>query len=232
MPNLTFPIAPSSPCMGIDHFLRIGLSTRVTKAEGYDELRDSLARDWTLFMAEHLPGALWQPLPNEGAAVLNRVEKWGLNGLILTGGNDIGEYPHKDATDRALFSFALAHHIPVLGVCRGLQVMAHFFGVPLERKVDGSHTGLRHRVCIRPSDSTGGWKGASQVMEVNSYHTFVVHERDILPPLEALALCDDGSIEALAVKGKPAFAVMWHPEREHTLDAFTAGVLKQLFKGR
>ena len=217
--------------MDIDRTLRIGLSTRVTKAEGYEELRDSLAQDWTTFMAEHLPGALWQPLPNEGAAVVKRVENWGINGLILTGGNDIGEYPHKDATDRALFSFALTHNIPVLGVCRGLQVMAHFFGVPLEKGVNGNHIGLRHRVRIQPSAISDEQEKAEQSFDVNSYHTFVVKERALKAPLQAVALCDDGTVEAFLVSGKPAFAVMWHPEREHTMDTFTAGILEGLFKG-
>lgn len=212
--------------MDIDRTLRIGLSTRVTKAEGYEELRDSLAQDWTTFMAEHLPGALWQPLPNEGAAVVKRVENWGINGLILTGGNDIGEYPQKDETDNALLAFALAHDLPVLGVCRGLQVMAHFFGVPLEKCMDGSHRAQRHPVQVLKSPGE-----AVERFEVNSYHTFVIREETLKDPLETWVLADDGTVEALAVKGKPAFALMWHPERERTIDAFTEGILKKLFKG-
>ena len=212
--------------MDIDRPLRIGLSTRISKAEGYDELRDSLAQDWTSFMRENLPGTAWQMLPNEGASVVERVKTWGINGLILTGGNDIGEYPQKDATDNALLAFALAHDLPVLGVCRGLQVIAHFFGVPLEKCMDGSHRAQRHPVQVLKSPGE-----AVERFEVNSYHTFVIREKTMKDPLETWALGDDSTVEALTVKGKPAFALMWHPERERTIDAFTEGILKKLFKG-
>jgi putative glutamine amidotransferase len=212
--------------MGIDHPLRIGLSTRISKAEGYDELRDSLAQDWILFMRENLPGIEWQMLPNEGASIVERIRTWGINGLMLTGGNNIGEYPQKDETDNALFSFALNHDLPVLGICRGLQVMANFFGVPLDKCTDGSHRAQRHPVQVLKSPGE-----TIERFEVNSYHTFVIRGEMMKDPLETWALGDDGTVEALAVKGKPAFALMWHPERERTIDAFTEGILGKLFKG-
>ena len=214
--------------MTSDRQLRVGLSSRITPAPGYEEVRDSLAQDWIPFMEKVLPGALWQMLPNEGSAVVERIEKWGLNGLILTGGNDIGEYPIKDETDQALFAYALENGIPVFGVCRGLQVMAHFFGVQLDQCLSGGHVGRRHKVNIL-NTSTMQLLKAPQTVEVNSYHAFTVQQESLTSPLEMQAIGDDGTVEALMVRGHRAAAVMWHPEREAIPDDFSVQLMRWVF---
>lgn len=214
--------------MTSDRQLRIGLSSRITPAVGYDELRDSLAHDWIPFLEKVLPGAIWQTLPNEGGAVVERIKKWGLNGLILTGGNDIGEYPIKDETDRALLAYALEHGIPVFGVCRGLQVMAHFFNIPLSPCLSGEHIGRRHRVNILSTSATQ-FLNAPQALEVNSYHAYTVQQKALTGPLEMLGVGDDGTVEAITVSGRHAAAVMWHPERDIAPDDFTVRLIRWVF---
>lgn len=185
----------------------IGLTMRVTRAEGYDELRDSLAQDWAPFLAETLPGIRWTMLPNIGAAAVAFAQAQGVNALLLTGGNDIGEYAHKDATDRALLAHALQADWPVLGVCRGLQIMQHHLGGTLAALDPAVHVARRHPVTFAAPAL-----GMPQRAEVNSYHRFGI--RALAEGMKPLASADDGSIEGAMLEGYRALGVMWHPERE------------------
>src|SRR5947207_15010571 len=104
--------------------LRVGLTMREVHPEGYDEPRDALARVWATFLQTALPDAVWLPVPNLGPAAAPRFcDQWGINALILTGGEDIGVSPARDATERGLWRHFMRNDRPILGVCRGLQLM-------------------------------------------------------------------------------------------------------------
>jgi putative glutamine amidotransferase len=166
--------------------LKIGLTMRTLDG------RDALERSWAPFMAAAFPDAAWLPLPNTGDAGL--ATAWSLDALILTGGDDVGASACRDATERALLDHALAHGLPVFGVCRGLQLIQVYFGGELSR-VEG-HAGTTHAVGDR---------------EVNSYHHWGVHAP--AAPLEAFARAADGLVEGLRHPSLPLAAVQWHPER-------------------
>ena len=105
--------------------LRIGVTMRVLDTQDYYEPRDALAQEWSNFLSVALPKTAWLPIPNLGA---NKVriycEKWGVNRLILTGGEDIGVSIIRDETEQDLLIWAKERAVPVLGVCRGMQMMA------------------------------------------------------------------------------------------------------------
>ena len=73
--------------------MKIGLTMRVVWAPGYDEARDALAQNWMSFLKHAMPDVAWLPVPNFGSDVAVYAKQWGLQGFILTGGNDIGEAP-------------------------------------------------------------------------------------------------------------------------------------------
>ena len=95
---------------------RIGLTMRVVAAQGYAEERDALAWDWHRFLATVFPDACWLSIPNLGNRVDDYVREWRIDGLILTGGNDLGSAPLRDMTEKALLGYAmqLLHEHPVL----------------------------------------------------------------------------------------------------------------------
>src|SRR5689334_2452359 len=103
---------------------RIGVTMRVeTHGATHHEHRDSLARDWAALLATALPEAAWLPVPNLGAVVVAFAERWELDAMLLTGGDDLGSRPERDATECALLAHCIARGLPVLGVCRGLQLV-------------------------------------------------------------------------------------------------------------
>lgn len=172
---------------------------RVVEAAGYVEPRDALAQDWAKYMEKSLKGIPWIALPNLGAPdIVEYCNIWGVNRLILTGGNDIGQAPNRDKTEFALLDWAASEKVPTLGICRGMQVMAVWAGAKL-KSVEG-HVAQRH------------YLQGEFTHEVCCYHN------------QSLASCPDGfavtarssddEIEAIRSLSLPWEGWMWHPERE------------------
>ena len=68
------------------------------------------------------------PQLNKQTMLNNWLELLHPDAFLLSGGNDIGEYPERDATEHYLLSWANKKILPVLGICRGLQIMAVWAG--------------------------------------------------------------------------------------------------------
>jgi len=200
-------------------YLRIGVSMRVTKAVDYFEKRDALSQDWQNFLSEYLPEAISMPLPNLGEKIIQDViEPWRINAFILTGGDDLGVFPERDVTETMILTYAIAHHLPVLAVCRGFQLLQTYYGGILSECDRHIHMATHHKVIAGKIN-----------FEVNSYHTKSILAENLAPHLKVIALAQDGGVEAAAIKGKPVLALMWHPEREDRVNEFESGLIRQLF---
>lgn len=200
--------------------LRIGLTMRITETTNYVEFRDSVAHDWHIYMDKLFPESKWMYIPNLGENVEEYVRKWKLNALILTGGDDLGDYPARDLTERILFRYALQHDMPVLGICRGLQVIYDSLGGTVERQSDSFssiHVANEHQVTV-----------ANALYTVNSYHNNKLLPETIPKELTIIARCiEDGSIEG--VRGKNILGLMWHPERHKPFADWDANIIHDLF---
>lgn len=184
----------------------IAITQRVSVNPRHGERRDCLDQRWIAFLKAC--GLVPMPIPNDPSAATKLVEMTAAGGLILTGGNDLSNYggdsPERDKTESALLDLAERTGLPVLGVCRGMQMIQHRFGVPLVR-VEG-HVAQRQIVRIH-----------GQPEEVNSFHNFGA--KLTREPLDVWALAEDDVVEAVRHRNGMLLGIMWHPER---LEPFSA----------
>ncbi|CAK0756441.1 N5-(cytidine 5'-diphosphoramidyl)-L-glutamine hydrolase [Azospirillaceae bacterium] len=202
--------------------VRIAVTMRESNAQGYVEFRDALARNWIDFLDIALPEALWLPVPNMGAEAVSRYwRKWRLNGLILTGGEDIGFSKLRDETEKALLEIALDQECPILGVCRGLQMMWNKIGGKM-RSV-GGHVACRHSVKIEHANFF-------TKHDINSYHgNGLFEDEGLREDYAVFARAEDGEIEGVEFRRGQMIGMMWHPERETFPAAYDVALIRKLF---
>ncbi len=193
----------------------IAVTQRVEYIEAINERRDALSQEWSL-LAEAC-GFLPLLLPNHLPMVRQILADIKPDGILLTGGNDLASYggnaPERDGTEKFLSQYATEQQIPLLGVCRGMQMLMDYFGTPLQR-VEG-HIRVEHP--LSNGDS------------VNSFHGWGA--LDCQPPLIPAAKCTDGVLEAIVHQDCPwIHGIMWHPERYHPPRMRDIQFIKEVFK--
>jgi gamma-glutamyl-gamma-aminobutyrate hydrolase PuuD len=138
---------------------------------------------------------------------------------------DIGEGASgaRDRWEIALIKAALADDIPVLGICRGMQLLNVAFGGSLHGDIAGSSAqhphvpadrdaalGFRHRVTFEPGSLVSRVYGAT-AKDVNSLHHQAVNR--VGAGLTVSGRAADGTVEALELpEARWCLGVQWHPE--------------------
>jgi len=186
-------------------------------------------------LAESGATAVLLPVQNEVASLVDR-----LDGLLLPGGDDFAPPrayppevhfevvpPRQLAFDQALLAGALARHLPVLGICYGMQLLALqqggklIFDIPSDVPLSGPHllpesdgghgSDGRHGLALEPDSRLAALLGDA-AGPVNSHHHQGVAEAG--RGQRVCARADDGLIEAIeSESGAFCIGVQWHPER-------------------
>lgn len=211
--------------------MRIGITMRVVKNETYSEVRDALSRDWTVYFRRLFPHAILIPIINEPRRILRQVKELKLDAFVLSNGNDWGEFPERDETEKRLVVYALRKNIPVLGVCRGFQVLNIIFDGKIEKNIArgrANHAGTRHEVSL--SESPFRKYSKSKILKVNSYHHQGVVVSGVAKSLRIFAQTTDGVVEGFYHPTKPIVGIQWHPERKSPSQHFDRKLILNLFR--
>ncbi len=217
---------------------RIGVSGVLRTWDGAERTGVNAAYVRSVLIAGGVPVILSPVLgPSYAARALD-----GIDGLLLTGGEDIhpdwyGAQPsshlhppsrERDLFELALFAAARQRELPILGVCRGIQLVNVALGgtlfqdLPSERPGPVAHDpppgsardarshGVELTVGSRAASALGG-----TAFTVNSFHHQAVDR--LAGGLVASGWSEDGLIEAVesAAEAPWLLAVQWHPEEMH-----------------
>ncbi len=176
-----------------------------------------------------------------------------LQGILLGGGGDVhpryynapcnGTNPDsvdtvRDELEFFLVRVALERELPILGICRGFQVLNVALGGTLIQHVDGHSSegqdqATVHRVRVRPH--TRLWEALGRVEElvVNSHHHQAAGEADLAPLLTASAWTETFPhiVEGIELPDHRWFiGVQWHPERLHEFEGISREAQRNLFQ--
>ena len=199
----------------------------------FDKDRDSYWMLPAYFKGLKTAGALPVMLPLENLEDCEQMAEL-CDGLLFTGGQDVdpalyGEEklavcgepcPARDRLDAALLRTALEKDLPVLGICRGLQLINACLGGTLWQDLPSQRPAGRNHRMARPYDRaehpvalTGPLAAlyGAEELGVNSCHHQGV--KTLAPCLRPMAVAEDGLVEAFFHPNRRfLWAVQWHPE--------------------
>ncbi len=204
----------------------IGITQQVVAIPEKKEYRDTLDQAWiSFFKACNLEPLL---IPNNLPNPADYLKRLGAKGIVLTGGNNfsdavktiqgkpISDLPYntdilatmRDKTEVSILNASLKNDWPVLGVCRGMQLLNIFHNGQIF-PVTG-HAGHQHPICTYPEKKTFFSLAFDDI--VNSFHDFGVLTTNVMSEFQILATIQN-VIEAFSHRRYKHMGIMWHPER-------------------
>ena len=206
---------------------KILITQRVDYISSHDEHRDALDQCWApLMLAARLFPVL---VANNLLFVKHMLAHDQFDGLLLTGGNSLmaygGDSVVRDEVEQYLLGWAIKHQIPVLGVCRGMQLIQDHYQTPLQAIPD--HVGVKKQLHVVADDPIA--LIYNDLRSVSVFHHFGTYQSQ--PPLITIAKSENDVVMAIRHESLPIHGVMWHPERENSMRNRHIEYLETIFGG-
>tara|TARA_B100000035_G_scaffold142786_1_gene121523 strand:+ start:882 stop:1469 length:588 start_codon:yes stop_codon:yes gene_type:complete len=193
--------------------LKIGITQRVIYKNGTPT--DILDIGWDVFLKKC--GIEYELISNiEKNISRDYLKKF--KGIILTGGNSLlscnGDSKERDKAEKKIYRLAINMQIPIIGVCRGMQLIQEMHGIKLFRIF--GHVKKKQKIIIN-----------NKTKITNSYHNYGTKKnvRDLI----VFAKSVDGLIKGIFSKKKKIVGIMWHPERNNPFKPYDINLFKKYF---
>lgn len=170
-----------------------------------------------------------------------------LDGIVFSGGHDIQPsyyneeetkelglvVPERDRLEYLLFDEIMKTDLPLLGICRGMQIINVFLGgslyqdIPTSFPSDIKHSQEKpfHNACHSVTITDEKFKNLlGEKINVNSRHHQGI--KKLADSLSPFAQSDDGLIEGVYMKNRDLLAVQWHPEYLFNKDPGSEKIIK------
>jgi putative glutamine amidotransferase len=162
-------------------------------------------------------------IPISFEAKLNTLEIRKIDGIIFSGGNNLNTIQKKkenllrDIFEKKLFSYFSKKKIPILGVCRGMQLISQIHKIKIDKSKN--HVTKGHDIILMNDKR----------INVNSYHNYII--KDVPDNFNLIAKhMTDNSIEIISCKKKNFLCLMFHPERVSKSQKKVDKIFKDFFK--
>lgn len=209
---------------------------------------DFLYSDYISFFEKF--GATLVLMPNASEATALYFDTLPIEGVILSGGNDLSSAftgqknhdirnaaPLRDQNEKKLLDIAVTKKLPVFGICRGMQFINCYFKGSLTQNIgedkgeENIHSAKTHTVSL--CDQRAVEFFGKNTIEVNSFHHQGIRRNQVSSQLKIMGVCEkDDLVEALFHPSLPIAAVQWHPERNSPSPEDSATLAKAFISKR
>jgi putative glutamine amidotransferase len=234
----------------------IGITTYHTNADWRGWSEEGALLPWTYVTSIRANGGRPVLLPPGGDAAEAEATVAVLDGVVIAGGGDLDpaiygaakhpktevNAPDRDVWELAVAEAAIRMNVPLLGICRGMQVLNVACGGTLHQHIPDlvgheAHSGAlhgfgTHKVRVTSGRTVIGILPGGEYFEVPTHHHQAVHK--VGEGLTAVGWADDGIIEAIEATSEQDFlvGVQWHPEQGQDFRLFSALVAAAENSGR
>jgi len=185
--------------------LKIGITSNIKEYyKGYIDFIDHYWLDY--FEKKNINYYL---VPNKKKLSKKKIKE--INLLIIPGGNDVSNVLKtsniRNNIEKNLIKICFKKKIPILGICRGAQLLNKSFGGKISKIK--KHMRTRHNIFFTNREFI-----KKNFLNVNSFHNDGIKKNDLSKSFKVLASDKHKNIEMFISNNKKIIGTMWHPERE------------------